>query len=71
MAIDWTETLISQIYVLIVLVVWLSPIVMIARSERVGSAEKLAWILAVLLISWFAWLGFYLLAPIKPRAAPR
>ncbi|HLW51185.1 MAG TPA: hypothetical protein VKZ78_09435 [Sphingobacteriaceae bacterium] len=45
--------------------IWLLPIIIIAASNRTSGNEKLAWILAVIFISWFAWIFFLLLAPIK------
>jgi hypothetical protein len=44
---------------------WLLPILIIANSRRTAGREKLAWILAVIFISWFAWIFYLLLAPIK------
>jgi len=34
-------------------------------SRKTSGNEKLAWILAVLFISWFAWIFYLLLAPLK------
>ncbi|MBW8359278.1 MAG: hypothetical protein K0M63_05665 [Weeksellaceae bacterium] len=48
-----------------ILFVWILPIVAIASSNKTTGREKAAWILAVLLISWFAWVFYLLLAPIK------
>jgi len=48
------------------LVVWLLPIVLIGVSSRTRGAEKAAWILAVIFVSWFAWIFYLLLAPLKP-----
>jgi hypothetical protein len=44
---------------------WLLPILSIAISRKTAGSEKLAWILAVIFISWFAWIFYLLLAPIK------
>lgn len=44
--------------------IWVLPIVIIAASDRVTGAEKLAWILAIIFLSWFAWIFYALLAPI-------
>jgi hypothetical protein len=43
------------------------PIVLIALSDRTSGGEKAAWILAVIFVTWFAWVFYLLLAPIKPR----
>jgi len=46
---------------------WLLPILIIADSDRTSGGEKLAWILAIIFLSWFAWIFYFLLAPIKER----
>jgi hypothetical protein len=46
---------------------WLLPILIIADSDKTSGGEKLAWILAIVFLSWFAWIFYFLLAPIKPR----
>jgi hypothetical protein len=45
--------------------IWLLPIVIILASDRTTGSEKLAWILAIIFLSWFAWIFYFLLAPIK------
>lgn len=49
--------------------VWLLPILIIIGSSKTTSGEKVAWILAVLFISWFAWIFYMLLAPLKTKQA--
>jgi hypothetical protein len=51
----------------IVILAWLLPILVIISSRKTTSGEKLAWVLAVLFISWFAWIFYMLLAPIKKK----
>lgn len=46
---------------------WLLPILVIISSRKTTGSEKLAWILAVIFISWFAWIFYLLLAPIKKK----
>ena len=48
---------------------WLLPIVLIAASDKVGTAEKILWILAIIFLSWFAWIFYFFFAPLfdKPR----
>ena len=48
---------------------WLLPIVLIAVSDKVGTAEKILWILAIIFLSWFAWIFYFFFAPVfdKPR----
>lgn len=45
---------------------WLLPILIIADSEKTSGGEKAAWILAIIFLSWFAWIFYFLLAPLKP-----
>lgn len=47
--------------------IWLLPILIILNSDKTTGAEKAAWILAIIFLSWFAWIFYFLLAPIKPR----
>ena len=61
------EGLFAFVFVLICFVIWLVPIVLIASSDRTEGKEKVAWILAVIFVSWFAWVFYWLLAPIKRR----
>ncbi len=44
--------------------VWFLPILLILRSGKTNGAEKLFWVLAVVFVSWFAWIAYALLAPI-------
>ncbi|MDR7090345.1 hypothetical protein [Cellvibrio fibrivorans] len=50
-----------------ILLVWLLTIIDIARSSRVDKDEKLIWIFTCLALSWFCWILFYALAPLKKR----
>jgi len=45
--------------------VWLLPLIIIALSVKTSGREKMAWILAVLFISWGAFVFYLLLAPIR------
>lgn len=47
--------------------IWLLPILIIIGSNRTTGGEKAAWVLAVIFVSWFAWVFYMLLAPIKNR----
>ncbi|MBW7942753.1 MAG: hypothetical protein H3C64_10280 [Candidatus Kuenenia stuttgartiensis] len=51
----------------VIALVWVIPIATILFSRRTTGSEKLAWLIAVLFISWFAWIFYLLLAPIKKR----
>jgi hypothetical protein len=46
---------------------WIIPILAIGVSDRTSGGEKFAWILAVIFVSWFAWVFYLLLAPLKSR----
>ncbi len=46
---------------------WLLPILIILLSRKTTGGEKIAWVLAVIFISWFAWIFYSLLAPIKKK----
>ncbi len=50
--------------IIIFLILWLLPIFFIITSDKTSGAEKLFWLLAVLFVSWFAWIFYLLLAPI-------
>ncbi len=59
---------VSLLLMLIVIgFVWLLPLIIILLSRKTTGSEKLAWILAVIFISWFAWIFYILLAPIKKK----
>ena len=55
------------LFLIIVGFIWLIPLLLILSSRKTTGGEKLAWILAVLFISWFAWIFYLLLAPIKKK----
>jgi len=63
---DTTGVLVLLI-LLVVGIIWLIPLLAIIASRRTSGSEKLAWILAVLFVSWFAWVFYLLLAPIKKK----
>ncbi|MBV1907572.1 MAG: hypothetical protein KUG75_15985 [Pseudomonadales bacterium] len=60
-------SLIALIAILIGAVIWLLPIIFIMASSRTGGKEKFAWILAVIFITWFAWIFYLLLAPLNKQ----
>ena len=47
--------------------IWLAPLLIIAKSSKTAGREKLAWILAMLFVSWGAFVFYLLLAPLKKR----
>ena len=52
---------------ILLLLIWLTPLVLIGRSDKVVPKEKAAWLVATIFISWFSWILFMLLAPIKNK----
>jgi len=50
--------------------IWLLPIALILLSQRASNLEKLLWILAIIFLSWFAWILYFLLAPLLPNERP-
>jgi hypothetical protein len=46
---------------------WLLPIVIIAVSDETTTGEKVLWILAIVFLSWFAWVFYFLFAPLGQR----
>ena len=50
---------------------WFLPFILILFSDRASGGEKLAWILLMIFFSWFAWIFYFLLAPVSRRHAPR
>ncbi len=51
-------------FMMLFLLIWLFPIILILQSDKTSGAEKLFWLLAVLFVSWFAWIFYLLLAPV-------
>lgn len=50
---------------------WLLPILIIANSDKTTGGEKLCWIVAIVFLSWFAWILYFFLAPIKQKPHQR
>ncbi|MGS2721354.1 hypothetical protein [Paraglaciecola aestuariivivens] len=55
----------SALGALVIFMLWLIPVLAIGLSDRTRGGEKLAWLLAVIFVSWFAWVFYLLLAPLK------
>jgi hypothetical protein len=53
--------------VVVVFAIWLLPVLIIATSDKTTGFEKIAWLLAMFCLSWFAWVFYFFLAPLKPR----
>ena len=62
------DSVVGSLLILIVMgFIWLIPLISILFSRKTTGSEKFAWILAVLFISWFAWIFYLLIAPIKKK----
>jgi hypothetical protein len=46
---------------------WFLPLIAIIFSKKVSGNEKVAWLFGVLFVSWFAFVFYWLLAPLKPK----
>jgi succinate-acetate transporter protein len=60
---QFVALIIFAIYALI----WLAPLLIISKSSKTTGTEKLAWIIAMLFVSWGAFVFYLLLAPLKKR----
>ena len=49
--------------------IWLLPFITVLFSSRVSGSENFAWLLGIVFVSWFAWIFFLLLAPVKSETA--
>jgi hypothetical protein len=57
------------LFLLMFFVIWITPIILVAKSNRTRGGEKAAWILLIIFVSWLAWIFYLLLAPLKQNAA--
>lgn len=62
-----SSTLTSLIILSVIALIWLLPLLLIISSRKTTGGEKIAWLLAMFFISWFAWIFYVLLAPIKKK----
>tara|TARA_R110000824_G_scaffold52692_4_gene146174 strand:- start:111288 stop:111578 length:291 start_codon:yes stop_codon:yes gene_type:complete len=60
---------IALLFIVGAFLIWLLPIMIIASSDVTTGGEKLCWILAIIFLSWFAWIFYFFLAPLKPRTS--
>jgi uncharacterized membrane protein len=51
------------------IIIWAIPVIAICVSSRTSGGEKVAWILAMIFVSWFAFIFYLLLAPLKDNRA--
>jgi len=55
------------VFILAMALLWFLPLIIIITDNKTSGNEKFAWLLAVIFISWFAWIFYLLLAPLKAR----
>jgi len=61
------ETIIGLLLFIPIAIIWLIPVIIILLSSRTAGGEKIAWLLAVIFVSWFAWIFYMLLAPLNDK----
>lgn len=54
-------------FILAAIFLYMIPILWVLFSRKVSGVEKLGWVLAILFISWIAWIIFLIVAPVKKR----
>lgn len=54
-------------FLTIFVLIWILPLVLILSSSKTRGREKLAWLLLVIFVSWFAFIFYLLLAPISKK----
>jgi hypothetical protein len=59
--------MIGLLIVIILFLIWLIPIILVAKSNLTEGGEKIAWVLLIIFVSWLAWIFYLLLAPLKPK----
>lgn len=59
------ETFVEILVFPFIFIIWLIPVILILLSSKTSGGEKLAWVLLVIFVSWFAWIFYLLLAPLK------
>lgn len=59
------ETFVEILVFPFIFIIWLIPVILIILSSKTSGGEKLAWVLLVIFVSWFAWIFYLLLAPLK------
>ena len=51
----------------VVFLIWIAPFWILATSDPTTGYEKIAWLIAMVCLSWFAWVFYFFLAPLKRR----
>ena len=51
----------------LIVIVWGIPLGFIVSDPLISKKERMIWIFAVVFVSWFAWLLYFLVAPVLPK----
>jgi hypothetical protein len=62
-----SNPVVALIILAIYALIWLAPLLIISKSSKTTGTEKLAWIIAMLFVSWGAFVFYLLWAPLKKR----
>lgn len=54
----------SWLIFLIFALIWLLPLLDVYRSNKVSHEERVLWLIGCVLVSWWAWIFFYMFAPV-------
>lgn len=66
-----SSSILGLIMLAVLALIWLLPLMTIVSSNKTTGGEKVAWLIAMFFISWFAWIFYILLAPIKKKKRGR
>ena len=66
-----SSSILGLIMLAVLALIWLLPLMTIVSSNKTTGGEKVAWLIAMFFISWFAWMFYILLAPIKKKKRGR
>lgn len=54
-----------SIFQLLIVIVWLFALVAIVRSPKTSGAEKIAWVVVTLFLSWIGFILYLIFAPLR------
>lgn len=54
----------SYLFVVLIVLIWLLPVLDVYRSNKISQSERILWLFACVFVSWWAWICFYLFAPV-------
>ncbi|MGR5231742.1 hypothetical protein [Vibrio rotiferianus] len=59
------NTVYGSVMMWVIFIAWLTPFVLVIKSNKTSGREKLGWIVAMLFISWLSWVVYMFVAPIR------